>query len=277
MGVSVEGVPWGHQPREGERAYVAFLAYRDLGPGRTHEATRECLGKRPGYLKPIERWSASWDWRQRARAWDDHLQAGRDKVAADQAELWEQRRLQALEQGWQLCQALRARLEQMLAYPLEPPPAAAPPAPPEGTPEAVPDPVAPPEATEAPAGRGPSRWNYTTVARLVKLVIELEWAILAEALPPPRADQPADGDDRGDQGLPGAPFPPGPPAAALSRPTPPQIASPHDRQSREPRPDHVSSRPPAGPPPITGARRRRATSRPSASARRTPSSPREPG
>ena len=29
------------------------------------------------------------------------------------------------------------------------------------------------------------RWNDLTVARLAKLVVELEWAILAEALPPP--------------------------------------------------------------------------------------------
>ena len=40
--------------------------------------------------------------------------------------------------------------------------------------------VANPEAT---AVRGPSRWDETTVARLSKLVVELEWALLDEALP----------------------------------------------------------------------------------------------
>ena len=119
MGARVEVLPWERQPREGEEAYAAFLAYRDLGPGRTHEATRKRLGKRPGYLKPIERWSALRDWRRRAGAWDAHLQAERDKVAAEEAAKWERRRLQALEEGWQLCRALRARLEQMLALPLE--------------------------------------------------------------------------------------------------------------------------------------------------------------
>ena len=46
--------PWDRQPQEGEEAYNAFLAYRDLGPLRTLQATRVCLGRRPGYLKPIE-------------------------------------------------------------------------------------------------------------------------------------------------------------------------------------------------------------------------------
>ena len=75
MGDDVAGLPWGRQSREGERAYAAFLAYRDLGPRRTLEAARESLGKKPGYLKPIERWSARRDWRPRACAWDAHLQA----------------------------------------------------------------------------------------------------------------------------------------------------------------------------------------------------------
>src|SRR3954452_16158916 len=114
MSLREEGLPWGRQPREGEEAYMAFLAYRDLGPGRTHEATRRQLGKRPGYLKPIERWSALRDWRWRAGAWDAHLQAERDKVAAEEAAKWERRRIQALEDGWKTCQALRAKLAHLL-------------------------------------------------------------------------------------------------------------------------------------------------------------------
>src|ERR687890_2228489 len=109
MNAHVGLLSWDRQPREGEAAYAAFLAYRDLGPYRTHEATRKRLGKGPGYLKPIERWSSLRDWRVRARAWDDHLQAERDRVAAEHAALWERRRLQALENGWQTCQALRDR------------------------------------------------------------------------------------------------------------------------------------------------------------------------
>jgi hypothetical protein len=45
MGARAEGLPWERQPREGEEAYAAFLAYRDLGPWRTHEATRRRLDR----------------------------------------------------------------------------------------------------------------------------------------------------------------------------------------------------------------------------------------
>ena len=121
---------------------------------------------------------------ERSCAWDDHLQAERDKVAAEEAAKWERRRLQALEEGWQLCRALRARLEQMLAIPPETP-AVATSEPAEETPEAIPEAVATPEAARATAGRGPSRGNDLAVVRLSKLVVELEWAILNEALPPP--------------------------------------------------------------------------------------------
>ncbi len=184
MSARMERLPWDRQPREGEQAYAAFLAYRDLGPSRTLEATRKHLGKSPGYLKPIERWSALRDWRQRSCAWDDHLQSGRDKVAAEQAALWERRRLQALEEGWQLCRSLRAKLAQMLAIPLETPAVAAS-LPAEETRAVIAEAVAAPEAARPTASRGPSRWDYTTVARLSKLVIELEWALLIEALPVP--------------------------------------------------------------------------------------------
>ncbi len=189
MGARAEGLPWERRPREGEAAYAAFLAYRDLGPGRTHEATRVHLGKKPGGLQPIERWSALRDWRLRACAWDAHLQSGRDQVAAEEAAKWERRRLQALEEGWQLCQALRARLMQRLALPPETPDVAAS-EPAQEMPEASPDAVATPEEARKTAGREPTRWNDLTVARLSKLVVELEWAILAKALPPPGAIDP---------------------------------------------------------------------------------------
>ncbi len=177
-------LPWERQPREGEEAYTAFLAYRDLGPKRTHEATRVHLGKRPGYLKPIERWSTLRDWRLRACAWDDHLQAGRDKVAAEEAAKWERRRLQALEEGWLLCQSLRARIAQLLTIPPETPAVAT--SEPDGeAPEVLAEAVATPEPAQATAARGPSRGNDLAVARLSKLVFELEWALLAQALPGP--------------------------------------------------------------------------------------------
>ena len=89
-----------------------------------------------------------------------------------------------MEEGWQLCQKLRARLEQMLAIPPETP-VVTPPEPAVETQAAIPDAVAPPEGAKATAGRGPSRSIDLAVARLAKLVVELEWAILNEAFPPP--------------------------------------------------------------------------------------------
>ena len=78
---------------------------------------------------------------------------------------------------------------QMLASPPEAP-AVAPPEPAREMPEAIPDAVATPEEARETAGRGPSRGNDLAVARLAKLVVELEWAILTEALPPPGAIDP---------------------------------------------------------------------------------------
>ena len=75
---------------------------------------------------------------------------------------------------------------QLLAIPPEmPTPAVAPPETARSMPEAVPEAATPPAAAEATAGRGSTRWNYLTVARLSKLIVEQEWALLNEALPPP--------------------------------------------------------------------------------------------
>ena len=184
MGTREEIAPWDRQPREGEEAYAAFLAYRDLGPRRTHEATRKRLGKPPGYLKPIERWSA------RARL----APAGRRLGRPPASRARQGRRGGGGEVG------------------AAPPPgagrglAALPDAAGQAGPDArlhpggagrrrrpsrprrrrrpSPRPSRRPRARPT-AGRGPTRWNDLTVARLSRLVVELEWALLNEALPPP--------------------------------------------------------------------------------------------
>src|SRR4051794_18069539 len=106
MSACAELLPWERRPREGERAYAAFLAYRDLGPSRTHEATRIRLAKRPAYLGLIQRGPARREWRGRAAAGDAPRHAERDEDARREAEKWERRRLQALEDGWDTCRAL---------------------------------------------------------------------------------------------------------------------------------------------------------------------------
>jgi hypothetical protein len=51
--------------------------------------------------------------------------------------------------------------------------------------EALPEAVAAPEAARKPAVREPSRGNDLMVMRLAKLVVELEWGLIAETMPPP--------------------------------------------------------------------------------------------
>ena len=208
-------LPWERQPREGEEAYAAFLSYRDLGPGRTHEATRMLLGKRPGYLKPIERWSALRDWRRRSGAWDDHLQAERDKVARGGG--GEVGASPPPGVGGGLA-ALPGAAGQAGADARHPPGDAG--------------------GRHVRAGRGdaggssptpsrrprrPRRRRYTgrrggTIWRCCGC---RSWSSSWSGRSWPRhcrapGDRPADGDGRGDQGVPGPPSPPGPPAAALS-------------------------------------------------------------
>jgi hypothetical protein len=77
----------------------------------------------------------------------------------------------------------------MLASPPESP-AGTPPEPDRERPEAIPAAVATAEEGREAAGRGSTRWNYLTLARLSKLIVEQEWAILNEALPPPGAIDP---------------------------------------------------------------------------------------
>ena len=88
----------------------------------------------------------------------------------------------ALEEGWQTCRALRARLEQMLALPLEAP-AVAPSEPAEEKPEATADAGATPEEAEATAGQWP-RGELPDGGAAVEAGRRAGWAILNEALPP---------------------------------------------------------------------------------------------
>lgn len=63
--------PWLHQPDETATAHAAFTVYLALGPSRTHEKTREALGRtKAGYVRVLEKWSAANDWVARAAAFD---------------------------------------------------------------------------------------------------------------------------------------------------------------------------------------------------------------
>ncbi len=69
------------QDFESDPAWKAFLAYRDLGPGRTVAETVRTLGKRPSYRTTMESWSRKNGWVKRCSAWDRHLDDGARKAA----------------------------------------------------------------------------------------------------------------------------------------------------------------------------------------------------
>src|SRR6516164_7874165 len=66
------------QPNESDRAFAAFCCYRDLGPKRSLDEVGKRLyrgrsGRKRGATGRIQEWSIQWNWRERAVAWDAHL------------------------------------------------------------------------------------------------------------------------------------------------------------------------------------------------------------
>lgn len=59
--------PWERQPGETEKAYEAFLLYKNLGPGRTISEVSRRLSKS---RQLITRWSGRYNWRERGEAFD---------------------------------------------------------------------------------------------------------------------------------------------------------------------------------------------------------------
>ena len=72
--------PWERMDGEGAERWAAFLAYRDLGPGRSVVRAAEQVGKS---LSLLERWSADNDWVDRVQAWDEHLARVGDEARED--------------------------------------------------------------------------------------------------------------------------------------------------------------------------------------------------
>src|SRR5215218_962732 len=74
---------WDHLENEPERAYLAFESYRNLPSGERTliEAYRGHVGN-PGAAKPSDtwsRWSREFAWRERAAAYDAHIDRLREK------------------------------------------------------------------------------------------------------------------------------------------------------------------------------------------------------
>lgn len=160
-----EGRPWDRQKGESEAAYRAFLAYRDLGPGRTREAAYATTYGHGGGTKKapagqFTKWCDEHRWVDRCRHWDNHLQAERDRAAAERAREWERRRLDDLEDNFRVARLLREKAEKMLGFPLA--------------------------TTETKDGKTvvkPARWTFLTAARLIRTAADLTDSTLRAALP----------------------------------------------------------------------------------------------
>jgi hypothetical protein len=71
-------LPYERQPSESDRAFAAFCCYRDLGPKRSVDEVGKRLygghlGRKRGATGRLQEWSSKWHWRERAAAWDAHL------------------------------------------------------------------------------------------------------------------------------------------------------------------------------------------------------------
>ena len=75
--------PWSRRPNEGERPWAMFTVYRDLPPDRRSlPVVRECAESAPS-VSLLKRWSARFDWRARAAAYDVHRDAVRCAAVDD--------------------------------------------------------------------------------------------------------------------------------------------------------------------------------------------------
>lgn len=71
--------PWERQPGETEKAYEAFVAYRDLGAQRSVSAVSEKLSKS---RQLISRWKAAYSWDERVLEYDNELQREAKRTAS---------------------------------------------------------------------------------------------------------------------------------------------------------------------------------------------------
>lgn len=64
---------WERQPGESSKAYEAFCAYRDYGPGRSLENVGRSLPK-PRSRQWLSVWSSKYKWVDRVKAYDDYME-----------------------------------------------------------------------------------------------------------------------------------------------------------------------------------------------------------
>lgn len=67
--------PWDKRSDETPKAFAAFAVYRDMGTSRSLERVRQDVGKSPGSIRQLERYSSAHAWVARAEAYDAHIDA----------------------------------------------------------------------------------------------------------------------------------------------------------------------------------------------------------
>lgn len=93
--------PWERQPNETDKAWEAFLIFRDMGPSRTVVGVQRKLGKADG---TIQRWSTGHNWRERVKPYDRHV----DKMAVA---AYTERATELMDQQLRLSKKLLDQLE----------------------------------------------------------------------------------------------------------------------------------------------------------------------
>ena len=79
--------PWTRQPRETVAAFLAFAAYRDLGPGRSLARLVE-VGESSVGVRQLEKYSSRHHWAQRSDAWDvEQERIRRERAGERQAKI----------------------------------------------------------------------------------------------------------------------------------------------------------------------------------------------
>ena len=224
MSARMEVLPWERQSREGERRMRPSWPTATSGRGGPTRRRGYASARGPATSSRSSggRRSASGDGGPAPGTTTSRPSATRSP--AEEAAKWERRRLQALEDGWRTCRALRARLEQMVATP-------------RGDPGRRPARAGPSDAGGHPRRRRDARGAQAGVVPRAVAVGLLDGGPAVEdgrragvgaaerGVAAPRQDRPLDGDGGGDQGLPGPPSPPRTPAPALNRLTSPCLTT----------------------------------------------------
>lgn len=87
--------PWDRQKGESARAFEAFLVYLQMGPERSVRAVAQKLSK--SYTL-AGRWSSTYHWVERCRAWDNYLQREAKKAAVAEIRKMNQRHISMAQQ-----------------------------------------------------------------------------------------------------------------------------------------------------------------------------------